>query len=97
MGKAQEKAKLAVECGYWVTFRFDPRRAQEGLNPFQVDSKAPDWDKYEELLLTEIRYAQLRRINPEKADLLLELNKKEAQRRYTMYQRYLAMDYSKNE
>lgn len=97
MGKAQEQAKLAVECGYWVTFRFDPRRAQEGLNPFQVDSKAPDWDKYEEHLLTENRYAQLRRINPEKADLLLELNKKEAQRRYTMYQRYLAMDYSKNE
>ncbi len=95
MGKAQEQAKLAVECGYWVTFRYDPRLALEGKNPFQVDSKEPNWDKYEEHLLTETRYAQLRRVNPEKADELLALNKKEAQRRYAMYQRYLAMDYSK--
>ncbi len=94
MGKAQEQAKLAVECGYWVTFRYDPRLAEEGKNPFQIDSKAPNWDKYEEHLLTENRYAQLRRINPEKADELLVLNKKEAQRRYAMYQRYVAMDYS---
>ena len=95
MGKAQEQAKLAVECGYWTTFRYDPRLAQEGKNPFQIDSKTPDWDKYEDHLLTETRYAQLRRVNPDKADELLALNKKEAQRRYAMYQRYLAMDYSK--
>ena len=95
MSRAQDQAKLAVECGYWTTFRFDPRLAEEGKNPFQVDSKEPNWDKYEEHLLTENRYAQLKRINPAKADELLQLNKKEAQRRYSMYQRYLAMDYSK--
>ena len=95
MGRAQEQAKLAVECGYWTTFRFDPRLAEEGKNPFQVDSKEPNWDKYEDHLLTENRYAQLKRINPAKAEELLQLNKKEAQRRYAMYQRYLAMDYSK--
>ncbi|MDD3170707.1 MAG: pyruvate:ferredoxin (flavodoxin) oxidoreductase [Bacilli bacterium] len=95
MGKTQEQAKLAVECGYWTTFRYDPRLAEEGKNPFQIDSKEPNWDKYEEHLMTETRYAQLKQINPEHAARLLALNKAEAQRRYKMYQRYLAMDYSK--
>ncbi len=94
MGKTQEQAKLAVECGYWVNFRYDPRLIKEGKNPFQLDSAAPQWDKYEDHLMTETRYAQLKVINPEKANELLETNKKEAQRRYQMYQRYLAMDYS---
>ena len=95
MGKSQEQAKLAVECGYWVTFRYDPRRIEQGLNPFQLDSKEPQWDKYEEHLMTETRYAQLKNVNPEHASYLLEVNREEAQRRYAMYQRYLAMDYSK--
>ena len=95
MGKTQEQAKLAVECGYWTTFRYDPRLAEEGKNPFQLDSKEPDWNKYEDHLMTETRYAQLKQINPEKASALLALNKAEAQRRYKMYQRYAAMDYSK--
>ncbi len=95
MGRAQEQAKLAVECGYWTTFRFDPRLAEEGKNPFQLDSKEPNWDKYIDHLMTETRYAQLSKVNPVKAQELLELNKAEAQRRYKMYQRYAAMDYSK--
>ena len=52
-------------------------------------------NKYEDHLMTETRYAQLKQINPEKASALLALNKAEAQRRYKMYQRYAAMDYSK--
>ena len=95
MDKAQEQAKLAVECGYWTLFRFDPRLAAEGKNPFQLDSKEPTWDKYLDHLMTENRYAQLVKANPAEAERLLELNKSEAQRRYKMYQRYLAMDYSK--
>ena len=95
MDKAQEQAKLAVECGYWTLFRFDPRLALEGKNPFQLDSKEPDWDKYLDHLMTENRYAQLAKANPDEAQRLLELNKYEAQRRYKMYQRYVAMDYSK--
>ena len=94
MNKAQEQAKLAVECGYWTLFRYDPRLAAVGKNPFQLDSKAPDWSKYHEHLMTETRYAQLDKVNPEKAKELLEVNKEEAQRRYTMYQRYLTMDFS---
>lgn len=94
MGKTQAQAKLAVECGYWTTFRFDPKLADEGKNPFVIDSKAPNWDKYEEYLMSETRYSQLKSLNPEHAEALLELNKTEAQRRYKMYQRYAAMDYS---
>ncbi len=94
MSKTQEQAKLAVECGYWTTFRYDPRLIAEGKNPFQIDSKEPLWDKYEEHLMTETRYAQLKSINPEHAAELLEINRKEAQRRYKMYKRYAAMDYS---
>ena len=94
MAKSQEQAKLAVECGYWTLLRFDPRLASEGKNPLQIDSKEPNWDKYNDHLMTETRYAQLTSVNPEKAAYLLEVNKEEAQRRYRMYQRYLAMDYS---
>ena len=94
MGKAQEQAKLAVECGYWTLLRYDPRLAQEGKNPLQVDSKEPDWDKYDEYLMSETRYAQLKNINPTEAEKLLAKNKEEAQRRYKSYQRYLSMNFA---
>ena len=95
MGKSQIEAKLAVECGYWTLLRFDPRRAEQGLNPLQIDSKEPNWDLYDEYLMGETRYAQLKNINPAKAEELLAVNKEEAKRRYAMYQKYLSMDYSK--
>ena len=94
MSKSQEQAKLAVECGYWTNFRFDPRLAEEGKNPFQLDSKEPNWDLYEEHLMTETRYNQLKKINPADAEHLLKVNKEEAQRRYKMYKRYEAMNYA---
>jgi pyruvate-ferredoxin/flavodoxin oxidoreductase len=88
------QAKLATECGYWPTFRFDPRREEQGLNPFQIDSKTPIWDKYHDYLLSESRYAQLAQINPDHAAALLDANLNDAKRRWKMYKRYLAMDYS---
>ncbi|MDD4000154.1 MAG: pyruvate:ferredoxin (flavodoxin) oxidoreductase, partial [Bacilli bacterium] len=94
MGNSQRQTKLAVECGYWTTFRYDPRLIEAGKNPFMLDSKEPDWDKYDEYLASETRYAQLKQINPEQAKKLLELNKTESQRRYRTYQRLAAMDYS---
>ena len=95
MSKSQVQAKLAVEAGYWTLFRYDPRLEAEGQNPFKIDSKEPEWDKYEAHLLTENRYRQLRGSNPEQADFLLKLNLAESQRRYRTYQRFEAMDYSK--
>ena len=94
MGKSQEQAKLAVECGYWTLLRFDPRLAEAGQNPLQIDSKEPNWDLYDEYLMSETRYAQLKNINPAAAEELLKKNKEEAQRRHKMYKRYLSMDYS---
>jgi pyruvate-ferredoxin/flavodoxin oxidoreductase len=88
------QAKLATECGYWPTFRFDPRLEELGKNPFKIDSKEPKWDLYKDFLLSEGRYAQLTDINPEKAEALFEGNLQEAKRRYKMYQRYANMDYS---
>ncbi|RJX24281.1 MAG: pyruvate:ferredoxin (flavodoxin) oxidoreductase [Acholeplasma sp.] len=88
------QAKLATECGYWPTFRFDPRREAEGKNPFIIDSKQPVWDKYQDYLLSESRYSQLTQINPDHAAELLAANLNDAKRRWKMYQRYAAMDYT---
>jgi pyruvate-ferredoxin/flavodoxin oxidoreductase len=97
MGTSHKQAKLAVECGYWPTFRYDPRLAAVGKNPLQMDSKEPDWSKYHDFLLSESRYAQLAKINPSQAEILLNQNLEGAKSRYKMYKRYLAMDYSLTE
>ena len=91
---SQQEAKLATECGYFPLFRYNPDLALEGKNPFQMDSKEPNWDKYNDFLMNEGRYAQLRSINPEKADILLNANKEDSMRRYRVYKRMLAMDFS---
>ena len=89
MGTSQIQAKLAVECGYWTLFRYDPRLIEKGENPFILDSKEPNWDKYDEYLQSETRYASLKAINPTKATELLKINKEEAQRRYNTYKKML--------
>ncbi len=94
---SQNQAKLATLCGYFPTFRFDPRLEKLGKNPFKIDSKPPQWDRYREFLMNEARYYQLVDINPEHAEELYERNLQEAKRRYKMYQRYAAMDYSLDE
>lgn len=91
------QAKLATECGYWPTFRYDPRRLAKGENPLMVDSREPVWDKYEDFLLSENRYARLARVNPEQSQALLEANLKDAKNRWNYYQRMLSMDYSNYE
>jgi pyruvate-ferredoxin/flavodoxin oxidoreductase len=94
MTYSNDQAKLATECGYWPTFRFDPKLIEQGKNPFQIDSKEPKWDLYRDFLMNEARYAQLMDINPDKAESLLNGNLQEAKRRYGMYKRYAAMDFS---
>ncbi len=90
---SQLQAKLATECGYWPTFRYNPVLAEEGKNPFQMDSKAPDWSKYNEFLMSEGRYSQLVASNPERAQELLDGNLKDAQRRYANYVRMIEAKY----
>ena len=66
MSKAMEEEKLAVQSGYWHLFRFDPRKAFEGKNPFTLDSKAPT-KEYQEFIMGESRYINLKKQNPERA------------------------------
>ena len=85
LNNSQMEAKLATECGYFPTFRYNPDLAKEGKNPFTLDSKEPNWDLYNEFLNHEGRYNQLAKINPDKAQEILETNKKDAQKRYATY------------
>jgi pyruvate-ferredoxin/flavodoxin oxidoreductase len=75
MSKAMEEEKLAVQSGYWHLFRFDPRKALEGKNPFTLDSKAPT-KEYQEFIMGESRYINLKKQNPERAAKLFEANAK---------------------
>ncbi len=83
MGKSQRREKEAVEAGYWHLWRFDPRLADEGKNPFQLDSKEPTAD-FQEFLQGEVRYASLKKTFPEEASELY------AQAEYAAKQRYLS-------
>ena len=79
MSKAQTEEQLAVECGYWNNFRFNP--AAEGAK-FTLDSKEPKKEGYQEFLDGEVRYNALKRANPEKAQRLFTKNEQEAMERY---------------
>jgi pyruvate-ferredoxin/flavodoxin oxidoreductase len=81
MSKAQTEEKRAVAAGYWHLFRFDPRLAAEGKNPFQLDSKEPKAD-YEEFIMNEVRYSSLARSNPERAKELFEKAAADAKAKY---------------
>jgi len=94
MGKSQAEEAKAVECGYWHLWRFDPRLAAQGKSPFQLDSKAPNWDNFQAFLEGEVRYLSLKKAQPEAAQELFDEAKKNAQHRYATYKRMAAMDYS---
>ena len=79
--KPQDEIKRAVAAGYWNNFRYDPRRADEGKNPFQLDSKAPTGD-YVEFLNGEVRYTSLKKLFPERADQLFEKAAENAKEKY---------------
>ena len=81
MGISQMEEKKAVAAGYWNNFRFDPRRADEGLNPFQLDSKAPS-ASYRDFIMGEVRYNSLLRSFPERAEKLFANAEKYAEERY---------------
>ena len=69
MGKSQEEEKLAVESGYWPLYRYDPRLAEEGKNPFQLDYKEPDGTIHD-FIMREVRYAALTKTFPDEAKKL---------------------------
>ena len=94
MGLTQEEEKLAVACGYWHLYRFDPTLENEGKNPFQLDSKAPDWSKFQAYLNSEVRYTSLRKSFPAEADELFKAAEENAKWRYRSYQRLASENWS---
>ena len=81
MGIAQLEEKKAVEAGYWNIFRYDPRLADEGKNPFMLDGKAPS-ASYRDFIMGEVRYNSLTRSFPERAEKLFEKAEKVAAGKY---------------
>jgi pyruvate-ferredoxin/flavodoxin oxidoreductase len=94
MGHSQKEAKLVVECGYWHLYRFNPQLEAEGKNPFTIDSKEPDWSKFQNFLMSEVRYTSLKKGFPEVADELFAASEENAKWRYNSYKRLANMDYS---
>jgi len=87
MGKANDEEKLAVECGYWHLYRYNPELEKEGKNPMQLDSKEPQWDKFQAFLRGEVRYTALEKQFPAEALELFEAAQKNAEWRYNWYKR----------
>ena len=87
MGKSQAEEARAVECGYWHLWRYNPALENEGKNPFSLDSKEPDWDKFEDFLLGEVRYATVKKQYPAEAEELFNAAKDNARWRYNNYRR----------
>ena len=94
MGRSQHEEALAVECGYWHLWRYNPDNAKVGKNPFTLDSKAPNWEKFQDYLMGEVRFASLKKAFREEADELFAETEKSAKRRYQNYLRKAQEDWS---
>ncbi|AGY52974.1 Pyruvate-flavodoxin oxidoreductase [Bacteroidales bacterium CF] len=87
MGASQKEEKVAVECGYWHLYRFNPALEAEGKNPFTLDSKEPDWTKFQEFLKGEVRYSSLAKTFPQESEELFRLTEEYAKWRYNSYKK----------
>lgn len=87
MNKAQDQQDKAVKAGYWSLYRFNPSLAEEGKNPFTLDSKEPDFSLFQDFLKSEVRYTSLMKSFPVEAAELFEAAEKNARWRYNSYKR----------
>ncbi|HOQ92644.1 MAG TPA: pyruvate:ferredoxin (flavodoxin) oxidoreductase, partial [Treponemataceae bacterium] len=88
MGNGLQNQKDAVTSGLWPLYRYDPRLVEQGKNPFQLDSKEPDFN-LADYMYKEVRFKTLKAANPERAQMLLEKATEKAKRQYKEY-KYLA-------
>ena len=86
----KDEMKKAVECGYWHLYRYDPRRIAEGKNPFTLDSKEPDWSKFQDFLKGEVRFASVAKQYPAEAAELFAAAEENAKWRLRSYKRMVA-------
>ena len=86
MSKSLEEERLAVACGYWHLFRFNPALVGEGKNPFTLDSKEPT-EPFEKFLLSENRFAVLKKSAPEVAEKLFAEAERDSRKLYQKYKK----------
>ncbi len=91
MTNCQAEMKKAVDCGYWNLFRFNPQLADEGKNPFILESKEPKTEDYRKFMMGEARYSALTRSFPDRAEGLFERSEVESTKRYAHLQRLQAL------
>ena len=94
MGKSQAEEAKAVECGYWHLWRYNPELAEQGKNPFSLDSKEPDWSKFHDFLMGEVRYLSVKKAYPNEAEELFAEAERMAKLRYKSYIRKSQEDWS---
>ena len=87
MGHSQMEEKLAVDCGYWHLWRFNPAEEEAGQNGFHLDSKEPDWSKFQNFIMGEVRYNSLLKTFPEEAKELFAKTEQFAKLRYEGYKK----------
>ncbi len=93
MGTTQRQQIHAVESGYWHLYRYNPLLEKEGKNPFQLDSKEPNWSKFQDFLQSEVRYTSLMQSFPKNAAELFEAAEESAKWRYNSYKRLSEQKY----
>ncbi|WP_455639574.1 pyruvate:ferredoxin (flavodoxin) oxidoreductase [Parabacteroides sp.] len=87
MGKSQQEEANAVACGYWHLWRYNPALEEEGKNPFTLDSKEPDWSKFQDFLKGEVRFASVMKQYPQEAAELFQAAEANAKWRLNNYKR----------
>ena len=87
MGRTQHEEKLAVDCGYWHLWRFNPAEEEAGQNGFHLDSKEPNWAEFQNFIMGEVRYNSLLKTFPEEAKELFAKTEQFAKLRYEGYKR----------
>ena len=93
MGKTQAQQENAVKAGYWHLYRYNPLLEKDGKNPFTLDSKEPDWTKFQDFLRSEVRYTSLIKSFPEQAEILFKAAEENSKWRYNSYKRLASMVY----
>jgi len=89
LANSMRQEKLAVECGYFPIFRYDPRLAKEGKPCLQIDGPVdPDYSKFRDFVMTETRFSQLPRVNPTEAEELLTKAENYAKDRWNRIKKY---------
>ena len=91
MGRTQNEEKKAVECGYWHLWHFNPAEEDAGKNGFHLDSKEPDWSKFRDFIMGEVRYNSLMKTFPQEAEELFVATERNAKLRYEGYKKLSEM------